>query len=212
MCASTTVCMSGCACVCWHVCVWVWARVCVCMSACLSTLSVCALNFSYLHTNVLALPLSLPPSPTLPLPVCRESMFALRFVLFAINQKNKKKQSEREWEKGEEGQRKIGDKIKKLSMTAALAILFGHLCTVPPHLSFASTLLVPHSLCLSVLISFHFRAFCCFLFHFPLTRNANEINSSRWRWNERCKYNDSFPLSKEGGGRGAGNRPPRGMV
>lgn len=187
--------------------------VCVCMSACLSTLSVCALNFSYLHTNVLALPLCLPTS--LSLSLCRESMFALRFVLFAINQKNKKKQSEGQKEKKEEGQREIGDKIKKLSMTAALAILFGHLCAHPLPLLLSYSLLVPLSLCLSVLISFHFGSFCCFLFHFPLTRNANEINSSRWRWNETCKYNDNFPLSEgrmlQGGGE-RGNSPPRGMV
>lgn len=157
----------------------------------------CALNFSYLHTNVLALPLCLPPSLP-PLSLCRESMFALRFVLFAINQKNKKKQSEGQKEKKEEGQREIGDKIKKLSMTAALAILFGHLCAHPLPLLVSYSLLVPLSLCLSVLISFHFGSFCCFLFHFPLTRNANEINSSRWRWNETCKYNDSFPLSEGG--------------
>lgn len=178
---------------------------CVCMSACLSTLSVCALNFSYLHTNVLALPLFLPSSLP-PLSLCRESMFALRFVLFAINQKNKKKQSEGQKEKKEEGQREIGDKIKKLSMTAALAILFGHLCDhpPPPTLLLSYSLLVPLSLCLSVLISFHFGSFCCFLFHFPLTRNANEINSSRWRWNETCKYNDSFPLSERECCRGEG--------
>lgn len=104
---------------------------------------------------------------SLPLPVCRESMFALRFVLFAINQKNKKKQSEREWEKGEEGQRKIGDKIKKLSMTAALAILFGHLCTVPPTSSF---LLFSLSLILCVCLCwFHFifGLFVAFFFTFP---------------------------------------------
>lgn len=161
----------------------------------------------------LCLSASLPPS--LSLSLCRESMFALRFVLFAINQKNKKKQSEGQKEKKEEGQREIGDKIKKLSMTAALAILFGHLCAYPLPLLLSYSLLVPLSQCLSVLISFHFGSFCCFLFHFPLTRNANEINSSRWRWNETCKYNDNFPLSEGGmlqGGGERGNSPPRGMV